>query len=468
MAIHIDNGFMRKGESDQVKASLEKIGLSVHVERAGMEFMNSDTTVKVETEKGMWTPKKTGEFQIFFLAQSLHNVLCFQTFSASSRTRRRRGGSSETLSWTLPRGAINHYQLFAELSFNNFFLLRLTTELNLDPSDVLLGQGTLRPDLIESASALASGKADVIKTHHNDTDLVRKLRAEKKVVEPLTDFHKDEVRRLGMQLDLPRELVERHPFPGPGLGIRVLCQSEPHMEKDFAETQVLCRVVVNFAEMVEREHALLNRIESVATEAERKQLAEISGRQKYVATLMPIRTVGVQGDCRTYSYAVGISCDQDPPDWQDLLYFARLIPRVCHNINRVCYVFGGLVEHPIQDVTPTFLTPIVLSTVRQADHLANQVLRSTKTMGNLSQMPVVLLPVHFDRSVVERSASLQRSVALRPFKTNDFMTGLPAVPGEDIPEEVVAKMVSEIMTVPGISRVLYDLTSKPPGTTEWE
>ena len=181
--------------------------------------------------------------------------------------------------------------------------------------------------------------------------------------------------------------------------------------------------------MVEREHALLNRIESVATEAERKQLAEISGRQKYVATLMPIRTVGVQGDCRTYSYAVGISCDQDPPDWQDLLYFARLIPRVCHNLNRVCYVFGGLVEHPIQDVTPTFLTPIVLSTVRQADHLANQVLRSTKTMGNLSQMPVVLLPVHFDRSVVERSASLQRSVALRPFKTNDFMTGLPAVPG---------------------------------------
>ncbi len=111
MAIHIDNGFMRKGESDQVKASLEKIGLSVHVERAGMEFMNSDTTVKVETEKGMWTPKKTGEFQIFFLAQSLHNVLCFQTFSASSRTRRRRGGSSETHSWTLPRGTIafNYY-----------------------------------------------------------------------------------------------------------------------------------------------------------------------------------------------------------------------------------------------------------------------------------------------------------------------------------------------------------------------
>ncbi len=67
---------------------------------------------------------------------------------------------------------------------------------------------------------------------------VRKLRAEGKVVEPLKDFHKDEVRRLGFQLQLPRELVERHPFPGPGLAIRVLCQAEPWQEKDFAETQV--------------------------------------------------------------------------------------------------------------------------------------------------------------------------------------------------------------------------------------
>ena len=66
-------------------------------------------------------------------------------------------------------------------------------DLNLNPEEILLGQGTLRPDLIESASEMASGKADVIKTHHNDTELVRKLRAQKQVVEPLTEFHKDEV-----------------------------------------------------------------------------------------------------------------------------------------------------------------------------------------------------------------------------------------------------------------------------------
>lgn len=70
-------------------------------------------------------------------------------------------------------------------------------DLNVRPDEVFLGQGTLRPDLIESASSLASSKADVIKTHHNDSELVRQLRDAGRVVEPLKDFHKDEVRALG-------------------------------------------------------------------------------------------------------------------------------------------------------------------------------------------------------------------------------------------------------------------------------
>ena len=86
-------------------------------------------------------------------------------------------------------------------------------------------QGTLRPDLIESASIIANkgGTADVIKTHHNDTELVRRLRDEGKVIEPLTDYHKDEVRMIGEKLGLPKHLVWRQPFPGPGLAIRILC-----------------------------------------------------------------------------------------------------------------------------------------------------------------------------------------------------------------------------------------------------
>ena len=69
----------------------------------------------------------------------------------------------------------------------------MITELNLRPEEVMLGQGTLRPDLIESASSLVSGNAQAIKTHHNDTDLVRVLRSQGRVVEPLKHFHKDEV-----------------------------------------------------------------------------------------------------------------------------------------------------------------------------------------------------------------------------------------------------------------------------------
>lgn len=108
-------------------------------------------------------------------------------------------------------------------------------------------------------------------------------------------------------------------------------------------------------------------------------------------------------------------------------------------------------------------------------------------------MPVVLVPIHFDRDPANRIPSCARSIVLRPFLTNDFMTGVPIVPGsENLPTmvsifmyilhahsssdsnsyyvitQVVDKMVRSICSIDGISRVLYDLTSKPPGTTEWE
>jgi GMP synthase (glutamine-hydrolysing) len=78
-----------------------------------------------------------------------------------------------------------------------------------------------------------------------------------------------------------------------------------------------------------------------------------------------------QGDCRTYSYAVGISLStKDMPtnkEWQALQYFAKLIPKVCHNINRVTFIFGGPVVYPVNDITPTLLTPTVISTLRQVN-----------------------------------------------------------------------------------------------------
>lgn len=103
---------------------------------------------------------------------------------------------------------------------------------------------------------------------------------------------------------------------------------------------------------------------------------------------------------------------------------------------RVVYVFGGPVAFPVQDVTPTYLTPLVLSTLRQCDHLAQQVLRASGHGASLSQMPVILLPLHLDRDVVSRQPSCQHCVVVRTFITQDFMTGVPATPNKHLPLEV--------------------------------
>lgn len=428
IAVHIDNGFMRKNESARVAQSLQKLGLNIRVINAQCAFSGGTTVVPIDRNE----------------PNSRTRVTKMLSQTADPEEKRKIIGD-----------------VFVKISDD--FL----AEMNLKPEEVLLAQGTLRPDLIESASTLASSKADVIKTHHNDSELIRKLRSEGRVVEPLKDFHKDEVRALGRDLGLPRDLVMRHPFPGPGLAIRVLCAEEPYIERDFSETQVLVKIIVEFDQMLQKKHALLNRVEGVTTDEEREVLRRISSKQKLSATLLPIRSVGVQGDCRSYSYVAGISSEQDP-DWDDMMFLAVLIPRICRNINRVCYIFGGLVKEIVPDLTPTYLTNNVISTIRHADDVATTALQNAGLMDSVSQMPVVLLPLHFDRDQALRIPSCQRSVVFRPFVTQDFMTGVPAVPGKHIPVEVVHKMMAEVLQVPGISRVLYDLTSKPPGTTEWE
>ncbi|CAH1968955.1 unnamed protein product [Acanthoscelides obtectus] len=428
IAIHIDNGFMRKNESEKVHSSLQKVGLNLRVIKAASSFSEGQTIVPIDKHEGNSRTRIT-------------KMLCM---TSDPEEKRKIIGD-----------------VFVRISDE------IISDLNLNADEVFLGQGTLRPDLIESASKAVSNKADTIKTHHNDSELIRKLRDEGRVVEPLKDFHKDEVRAIGRDLGLPPEIVMRHPFPGPGLAIRVLCAEEPYMERDFSETQVLVKIIVEFDQMLQKKHALLNRVEAVTSDEERTILRRISSKQKLAATLLPIRSVGVQGDRRSYSYATGISSEFEP-DWDDLMFLARLIPRICRNVNRVCYVFGGIIKEPLPDVTPTYLTRNVLATLRQCDDVATTVLQNSGHLNSVSQMGVILIPLHFDRDQALRIPSCQRSIVLRPFCTQDFMTGMPAIPGKELPIDVVQKMVQEVVQVPGISRVLYDLTSKPPGTTEWE
>ena len=181
-----------------------------------------------------------------------------------------------------------------------------------------LAQGTLYPDVIESGAA-ADGPAATIKLHHNVGGLPDELGFE--LVEPLRDLFKDEVRKLGLELGLPEEIVWRHPFPGPGLAVR--CIGEITKERL-----------------------------DVLREADAIVLGEIKANGLYrktsqvFAVLLPVRSVGVMGDARTYDNVVAIRCvntdDFMTADWSRLPYevLATISSRIINEVkgvNRVCY-----------------------------------------------------------------------------------------------------------------------------------
>jgi GMP synthase (glutamine-hydrolysing) len=188
-----------------------------------------------------------------------------------------------------------------------------------------LAQGTIYPDVIESGGA-KSKKAVTIKSHHNVGGLPEQLGL--KLLEPLRDLFKDEVRELGVALGLPPEMVYRHPFPGPGLGVRILGE----VKKDYAD--------------------LLRKADAIFIEELRNTRDEKTGKTWYELTsqaftvFLPVKSVGVMGDGRTYDYVVALRAVQTSDfmtaDWAELPYpllkkvSSRIINEV-RGINRVTY-----------------------------------------------------------------------------------------------------------------------------------
>ncbi|XP_003366547.1 GMP synthase, partial [Trichinella spiralis] len=291
----------------------------------------------------------------------------------------------------------------------------IARQLKLNMKEVYLAQGTLRPDLIESASQLVSSHADTIKTHHNDTSLVRALRACGRIIEPLKDFHKDEVRALARDLNLPDYVINRHPFPGPGLAVRILCRtSDIQLPMQFVETQNLLNKLDPhaFAE-------IKNRLAGPDFE----DLMDMSESLDVNALLLPLLSVAcydqketaLQGDQRTYTMAAAITTHHLPVPWDCLFSLARIIVRVVPRVNRLVFVFGKLVKEGVQNFTPTLLTSYVIDVAREVDSLAHGVLKKNNLMNAVSQMPVILLPLHFDRpSGSNDHPSVRWSVVLRP------------------------------------------------------
>ncbi|MGD9889026.1 MAG: glutamine-hydrolyzing GMP synthase [Halothiobacillaceae bacterium] len=195
-------------------------------------------------------------------------------------------------------------------------------ESNKLPNAMWLAQGTIYPDVIESAGS-KTGKAHVIKSHHNVGGLPARMRL--KLLEPLRELFKDEVRKLGLELGLPYEMVYRHPFPGPGLGVRILGE----VKKDYAD--------------------LLRKADAIFIEELRKHDLYDKTSQAF-AVFLPVRSVGVMGDGRRYDYVVALraveTVDFMTARWAHLPYdfldvVCRRIVNETRGISRVVYDITG-------------------------------------------------------------------------------------------------------------------------------
>lgn len=257
-AVFVDTGLLRKGEVESVSKSLRSLGFkNLHVIDASELFLKKLTGVSDPEQK---------------------------------------------------RKIIGH-------AFIEVFEGALTKELK-KYSITYLAQGTIYPDRIESAST--SKHASKIKSHHN---LTLPERMKLKVIEPVKDLYKDEVRRVGEELGLPKEMVWRHPFPGPGLAVRIV------------------------GEITKERLAILREADAIFTE-ELQTSGEYQKIWQSFAALLPLKVVGVMGDARTYEYMIALravdSVDGMSADWHKIPHellekiSSAIVSRV-RGVNRVLY-----------------------------------------------------------------------------------------------------------------------------------
>lgn len=386
-AVHIDSGMMRHQESDLVCEALKAIGLK-HMERVDAEetFLNATTEIDGKT---------VGPLSKVHDPEAKRRIIGDVFYHLVTDAIRRSG-------------------------------------LNLD--ETFIAQGTLRPDLIESGNRDISSQAHTIKTHHNDVPLIQEQRKKGLIIEPNRDWHKDEVRKVGRMLGLPEELVMRHPFPGPGLAIRVICAEQPYLTDDYYETN--------------------------------RQLKTLAQEANMEAVLLPVQSVGVQGDSRSYRYVAALKGDLTRLSWSDIRSLAQKIPNRLHAINRVALLLN---DKPLPDavhqITPTLLNPVSLEKLRVLDHIVTEGFRNEGLHDRISQLFTVLIPVD---TAKEADRPPKHSAVIRAVVTSDYMTARPASLLEEIPLAFIRNLAEELSSQPNVDLVLYDITSKPPATVEWE
>jgi len=288
--------------------------------------------------------------------------------------------------------------------------------LGLDSEAWMLGQGTIYPDTIETGG---TRHADTIKTHHNRVDAIQKLIAQGRVIEPLKEFYKDEVRHIGSLLGLPDAIIKRHPFPGPGLAIRILCSESGEQQIDA-------------------------------------ELPPTSSQQPLATPhhILPIRSVGVQGDNRTYAHPLAVWGETD---WEKLDKFSIAVTNSTKEINRVVLLLNARNMEPIFKRSPkaALLTQERTALLQEIDHIALSKATDAGLYDDIWQFAVVLAPIGY---------RYFESVILRPVVSQEAMTAHFA----RIDHTILKKITDAILATDSIDYVFYDITNKPPGTIEWE
>ncbi len=357
--LHIDNGLMRKDESRQVVALLEELGLGENLTfvDAGADFLSA--------LDGLVEPE------------------------------RKRRAIGDTFVAVFEREA-----------------RRLGIE------DHLLAQGTIYPDTIETGG---TKRADTIKTHHNRVPVIQEMIAAGRVVEPLADLYKVEVRELGERVGVPAHAVWRHPFPGPGLGVRLLCSTGEPDREHFDELE--------------------------------PALAATAARLGLDAVALPIRSVGVKADLRSYEHPVLLFAGAP---WDELMRAAAAIYQEVPHVNR-CALWLGAGRPTRFAPRAATVTRSRLDLLREADAIVMAALERHGLYDEIWQCPTVLVPLTVDG----RGEEL---VVVRPVRSERAMTATPA----ELTPALLAELRQTILPLPGVSGLALDLTTKPPGTIEWE
>ena len=240
---------------------------------------------------------------------------------------------------------------------------------------------------------------------------------EGKVIEPLMYLYKDEVRDLGKELNIPNNLLERHPFPGPGLAIRCLCTKE--------------------IEPLENKNSI------------EKKLLDLLG-EEYKFKVLNIKSVGVQGDSRTYKHPV-VLYGKRFTAIKNIQEIASLLVNKIKEINRVLYLVSDEKQFQTHILDNQYVSERRIEKLRKSDNYIYNLMKEFGIYNKIWQFPVIQLPVGEKESLV-----------LRPVTSLEAMTASVFMLNDEFINNITSKMQNKY------TNVFYDITHKPPGTIEWE